>query len=91
MAARVVHQSFYVDDVLTGADTVEEAVTLQTQLHELFSCGGFSLHKWNSNNKEVLQSIPEELKDKQVQRTMPESLEYTKALGVEWNTDLDHF
>ena len=91
MAARVVHQSFYVDDVLTGADTVKEAVTLQTQLRELFSRGGFSLHKWNSNNKEVLQSIPEELKDKQVQCTMPESLEYTKTLGVEWNTDLDHF
>ena len=32
LAAKVVDESFYVDDCLTGADTVEEAIELQTQL-----------------------------------------------------------
>ena len=91
MAATVVHQSLYVDDVLTGADTVKEAVSLQRQLHDLFSSGGFTLRKWNSNSPDVLQHIPEELKDKQVQCKLPEAMEYTKTLGIEWNTVLDHF
>lgn len=82
MVARAVHQLLY---------TVEEAVTLQNQLSKLFSHGGFSLRKWNSNSKAALQTIPKELKDTQVRCTVPESLDYTKTLGVELNTDLDHF
>ena len=48
LAAKAVNLSFYVDDTLTGADSVEEAVALQQQLLELFDRGGFTLRKWNS-------------------------------------------
>ena len=37
MAAKVVNDAFYVDDCLTGADTIEEAIELQRQLLGLFS------------------------------------------------------
>ncbi len=43
LAARAVNKSFYVDDGLTGADSIEEAITLQRQLQELFGRGGFLL------------------------------------------------
>lgn len=43
LAAAAVHSSFYVDDRLVGADTVEDARDLQRQLRELFSNGGFLL------------------------------------------------
>ena len=43
---------------------VEEVVTLQQQLQELFDCGGFTLRAWHSSNPAVLQFIPDELKDK---------------------------
>ena len=36
LAAKVVDDSFYVDDGLTGADSVEGAVKLQNQLQDLF-------------------------------------------------------
>ena len=36
-AAKVVDKSFYVEDCLTGADSIDEAVALQIQLHSLFS------------------------------------------------------
>ena len=62
-AAKVVDKSFYVDDCLTGANSITEAVTLQTQLHSLFSKGGFLLRKWNSSEVEVLKHIPSHLKD----------------------------
>ena len=41
LAVKAVNESFYVDDCLTGADTVEEAIELQTQLPSLFSKGDF--------------------------------------------------
>ena len=60
-----VNRAFYVDDGLTGADSTEEAIELQRQLQQLFSCRGFLLHKWNSNEQVVFQHIPPELQDQQ--------------------------
>ncbi len=57
LAANVVDTSFYVDDCLTGANSIQEAVELQRQLHGLFAKGEFLLRKWNSNNNTVLQNI----------------------------------
>lgn len=45
IAAKVVDTSFYVDDCLTSANSIEEAIDLYTQLHTLFSKGGFLLRK----------------------------------------------
>jgi len=53
LAAKAVGESFYVDDGLVGADSVTEAIILQKQLQELFSCGKLLLRKWNSNHPEV--------------------------------------
>ena len=64
-AAEAVKKYFYVDDGLTGADTVDDAITLQTQLQGLFSKGEFLLRKWNSSEPAVLQHISPELKDSQ--------------------------
>ena len=36
MAAKVVDELFYVDDCLTGANSVEEGIELQRQLQNLF-------------------------------------------------------
>ena len=47
LAARVVEDSFYVDDCLSGADDVENAITLYDQLRKLFQRGGFLLRKSN--------------------------------------------
>ena len=91
MSAKVVDSSFFVDDVLTGADSVDETITLQRQLQEIFKRAGFTLRKWNSSSPSILQHIPDELKDIQVQCSLPDDYEYTKTLGVEWNTIVDHF
>ena len=44
-AAKIVDKSFYVDDCLTGADSIPEAIKLQTDLCSLFSKGEFLLRK----------------------------------------------
>ena len=91
LARKVVDESFYVDDGLTGADTVDEAVELHNQLQSLFNEGGFLLRKWNSSDPTVLQHIKPELRELQPIHLMPDSQEYTKTLGIEWNVALDHF
>ena len=90
-AVSAVEKSFYVDDGLTGADSVEEAIQLQKQLQEFLSRGGFLLRKWNSSEAVVLRHVAPELRDSQSLHPIPDPDEYTKTLRVQWNSGLDHF
>ena len=88
-AALAVHESFYVDDGLTGANSIPEATSLQNELQELFELGGFLLRKWKSNEPAVLRHLPSELVDKGSSLELPAEREFTKVLGIEWNTEQD--
>ena len=57
LAAKAVDDPFYVDDGLTGADSIDQAIKLHHQLQGLFDKGRFLLRKWNSSESEVLQHI----------------------------------
>lgn len=48
MAVRVIKEDFYMDDLLTGADTIE-LLKIRNQVIELLRRGGLELHKWKSN------------------------------------------
>ncbi len=93
IATKAVEESFYVDDALTGADSIEEAICLQKQLQDLLSCGKFLLCKWNcySSDPAVLDTIPFELRDKHEVQSITNSQGKTKTLGFEWNTHSDQF
>ena len=90
-AAEAVSNSFYVDDGLTGADSILQAIELQRQLQTLFSKGVFLLRKWNSSEPSVVQNLPTDLKETKSTQTMPSTEEYTKTLGIQWNAMKDHF
>ena len=49
-AATFVEDTFYVDDGLTGADSIQNAIKLQGQLQELFTKGGFLLGNGTAAN-----------------------------------------
>ncbi len=87
-ATQAVKNSFYVDDGLTGADSVDQAIQLQGELQESFMKGGFLLRKWDPT---VLENVTPEFKDAQPSQMMPSSEQYTKTLGIEWNASKDHF
>ena len=91
IASTHIYKSFYVDDLLAGANTVEEAVELFHSLRAVLKQGGFNLCKWRSSSLSVLQSIPEELQEKlPVQEVTSHSHStHPKALGLEWNSHLD--
>lgn len=64
-ASEAILSSFYVDDFLSGASTLEEAQHIRESLCELLGKCGMVLRKWRSSSKELLQSIPEELIEKE--------------------------
>ena len=88
-AAEEIGKSFYVD-YLTGSDSSERAVALQ-ELQELLGRGGFLLCKWNSSEPAVMASIASELKDAQSTLAISSPDNYTKTLGLEWNSTSDQF
>ena len=90
-AAKVVRDSFYVDDCLTGSDSIQGAIELQSELQELFSRGGFLLRKWNTSEPSILQHIAPELRDAKCTLSISNPDQCTKTLGVEWISAHDQF
>ena len=90
LAKSVLLNDFYVDDVMTGADSIEEAIELQDQLRKLLIGGGFPLRKWASNTEQVLNHIPTE--HCELQRPFKiDTDECIKILGIFWHAALDVF
>ena len=91
LAVETVHRSFYVDDCLRSVYSVEEAIDLSAELRALTQKGGFRLTQWTSNSREVLNSIPESERAKNVKEVDldHEELPSEKALGVFWRVETD--
>jgi hypothetical protein len=60
--SQVLRDDFYVDDLLSGTSTVQEAIEVR-ELSTLLDTAGFPLRKWASNNSTFLDTIPEELRE----------------------------
>lgn len=90
-AAEVVLRDFYVDDVLSGADTIEECNKLQMQLQQLLQGGGFTLRKWSSNAIKVLKNINPSDINEEVLSLQEFEEKSVKTLGLFWNPKDDHF
>ncbi|XP_055621955.1 uncharacterized protein LOC129765573 [Toxorhynchites rutilus septentrionalis] len=55
LAKPIVRQDFYVDDVLTGSDSLDKLVESSKQLISLLGRAGFSLRKWSANHPKILE------------------------------------
>ena len=91
LAAQAVIDSFYVDDGLTGADSISNAKKLQSELQQLFILRGFVLSKWKSSEPSVLTDVPSHLLDQQATQDIVCIDNFTKVLGVEWHSISDTF
>ena len=73
-------RQMYVDDVAISLNQLDLALKMILEMKKLFSSGGFCSHKYNSNNKQILDQIPpSDREDKEI----------TKVLGVLWDTKKD--
>ncbi|XP_017794319.1 PREDICTED: uncharacterized protein LOC108575898 [Habropoda laboriosa] len=84
-ASRTIVNDFYVDDLLTGCETISEAIELRRDLTRILEQAGFSLIKWASNNSNALES----LNSVQGAVEIKEADQDTKTLGLLWIADAD--
>ncbi len=88
-AAKAILSSFYVDDFLSGADTLEEATHLQQSLTELLSKAQMTLRKWRTNSNELRSLIPSHLLETEEYHLIQAPSQCHKTLGVHWRTTTD--
>ena len=90
IAAEAVRSEMYSDNVLTGAHSLDEALTKQTELIHLFNQGHLNLRKWTSNNAEVLSSLSSNMlaNDSISLFTSEPSV---PILGIDWHPNTDYF
>lgn len=87
LGAKHLIRDFYIDDMLTGADTVKEARIIRDEVIELLREGGFELDKWASNCPSLLEGLGNQ-NDKLI--TISNEIEAC-ILGVQWNRIEDTF
>ncbi|KAH8249857.1 hypothetical protein KR032_001822, partial [Drosophila birchii] len=89
LGSSVLKHDFYVDDCLTGADSIPEAVQIQQESNKILLPSGFKLQKWCFNNSEVLSQIPKE--DIVSNVKLDETLQQysVKTLGLFWMPQKD--
>lgn len=58
--AAALARDLYVDDVCTGAQSIEEALVLRDELIGILAAGGYELRKWLSNDPRLLEGVPED-------------------------------
>ncbi|XP_062714118.1 uncharacterized protein LOC134290907 [Aedes albopictus] len=90
IAANIIREDCYVDGILSGADSVAEAIECQTQLIGVLKSAGFPVHKWSSNSPKLLERIPESDRGELVHLT--DGCEgVMKTLGLTWSPQRDEF
>lgn len=92
-AAERVINDYYMDDLLTGCQSVKEGIIIYQEMNDLLKRGGFELQKWMSNSNELLQAITETTESKVEDREefKLKTDEVVKLLGLTWNRRTDEF
>ena len=80
----------YVDDVLFGADNIDDAISLAQELSNLLIAGGFPLRKWSANQSDLLKHLPVEWLDDNPETSQSLIDEESKLLGILWNSHNDY-
>lgn len=74
----------YVDDLLTGSQDAKTLTLICQRLINIFNQAGFTLRKLSSNDRDVLNNLP------QIEETTTNDVisndQNTKTLGVSWNS-----
>ncbi|XP_076384580.1 uncharacterized protein LOC143263681 [Megalopta genalis] len=82
-ASKVLKQDFYVDDLITGTPTIQEAISLRKELTSLLNTAGLHIRQWASNDKRLLEDLSDENINQQLH--LGES-SIVKTLGIVWNS-----
>ena len=87
-ASDTLRRSFYVDDMLKSTEEPSKTIKLVQNVCSMCKDGGFNLTKVISNSRDVIESIPEDHRAKELQECL-DVLPSDHALGVQWNLSED--
>ncbi len=92
-AADFLRHGFYVDDGCTSVSTTEEAINLIKATKDMCTQGGLHLHKFVSNSRIVMTSVPPEDRAKGIKDVdlLTDIMPVERALGVQWCIESDTF
>lgn len=90
LAKGILEENVYVDDCLFGADDIEEAKEVKSQVTEILKSGGFHLRKWVSNEPSLLDDCPSGSHELAVDLPFEDGVQL-KVLGLTWNPGHDLF
>ena len=83
--------NFYVDDYLSGANSITEAKTKITKVCDELQKYGMQLRKWASSHHELTTELPVELRENvDIAKVMHEDYKI-KTLGISWKPNTDKF
>ncbi|KAF2887223.1 hypothetical protein ILUMI_18950, partial [Ignelater luminosus] len=91
LAAAALENNTYIDDILCGANDIEETLSLQNELISLLTLGHFQLRKWVANSSELLRNIPPEKCYFDNIKFDKNNNDYVKTLGIQYNVQSDCF
>ncbi|GFX32169.1 uncharacterized protein TNCV_3327421 [Trichonephila clavipes] len=91
--SRVLQEDIYIymDDLLSGSDTPNNAISISKDIAHVLSTYGFHLRKWNSNSTEFLTRFSEHSSHNTRVEFFTDSNESSKVLGLFWNSSNETF
>lgn len=89
VASHTLKNDIYVDDIVSGSDSIQNAINLKQNLLKLCLKGGFVVRKWASNRPELVDSSSGQLVD--CVSFNLESPVVVKILGLHWKPSEDVF
>lgn len=89
-ASKILKDSLYMDDLMTGAETVEQAYKIYEEMNSLLLEGGFEMQKWSSNSSELLSQMKNKANN-DIEKLTFKMEPIFKILGLTWNRQDDSF
>lgn len=83
-ASRIIKNDFYVDDLLSGADTLEQTARIQTEVSTILEQAGFRLRKWTASDPTLLDGVARD-----TAAAVRNIGEEVKTLGLFWHPQRD--
>lgn len=83
-------KSFYVDDLMTGADTDDEAAKFCKEAQQLMLSAGMNLRKWTTNSRELKNLLEGDHRSTSQEMVVLHKAS-VKVLGIAWSPQSDEF
>ncbi|GFS75466.1 reverse transcriptase domain-containing protein, partial [Nephila pilipes] len=91
-ATEMLDTCLYVDDVISGADDISQALKISKDADTIMKDASMKLRKWNSNDQTLMKTWEYEGLETHPRHSENNSgVQSSKVLGIPWNVILDYF